>query len=129
MALRAALPDAATTITPGYSWRLDLDILFNGERPDDWPLWTVRMHVWSDCLRFSLTPGEGVTFEEVEGLAGASTPQVIPVVEMTEAQTLALRGERSIHYVIDLAPPDGDAEDYFAGSIKTVFSPPAELLR
>lgn len=128
MAQRASLPTAAATITPGYSWRLDLDVQFDGERPADWTLWTIRMHIWSDSVRFTLTNGDGVSFEPVEDLPGATGPIVIPVIIMSEARTESLRGLRMIQYVIDLKAPAGDAEDYFAGPLVAVHSPPAEML-
>lgn len=129
MALRAALPIEAVTITPGYSWRLDLDVLFDRERPDDWPEWAVRMHVWGDGTAFSLTPGSGVRFEPIAGLEGADEPQIIPVIEMAAAQTESLRGRKDLQYLIDLAAPGGEPEDYFSGPIKLLYAPPSELLR
>jgi len=128
MSQRAAIPDAAMTITPGYSWRLDLDVMFNGVRPDDWPDWCVRMHVWGGCQAFSLTVGDGVRFAEVPDLHEADAPHVIPVIEMSAARTSMLRDVPAITYVIDLQAPGGEPEDYFAGQIKTVFAPPPELL-
>lgn len=129
MAPRAALPETAMTITPGYQWRLDLDIEFHDGRPNDWPSWGVRMHVWGDGVQFSLSPGNGVRFEEVAGLDGADGPHTIPVIEMTAEQTESLRGCKAISYVIDLQEPGGVPVDYFAGTIRKTFSPPPELLR
>jgi hypothetical protein len=128
MAQRAALPQAAVTITPGYSWQLDLDIAFDGERPDDWDQWVVRMHVYSETVRFTLKPGDGVTFEAVPDLPNASAPVVIPIIRMSAARTESLRDAKLIHYTIDLKAPGDEAEDYFAGSLSRVPGPPAELL-
>lgn len=128
MSQRAALPDAAMTVTPGYSWRLDLDVMFNGVRPDDWQDWGVRMHVWGDCAAFSLTVGDGVSFVEVADLHDATSPHVIPVIQMTPSRTAMLRDAQAINYVIDLQAPGGEPEDYFAGRIKTAFGPPQGLL-
>ncbi|NKW09939.1 hypothetical protein HGG76_11550 [Ochrobactrum tritici] len=38
MSKRVALPIQAAIVAPGYTWRLDLDLMFDGDRPDDWPL-------------------------------------------------------------------------------------------
>src|SRR5690606_13825335 len=116
------------TVTPGYLGRLDMDILFDGERPSDWSEWTIRMHVWSDDVEIKLTNGDGVRFEEVDGLEGASAPVMIPVLEMDEPTTERLRNKRVVQYLIDLAAPGGAAEDYFAGSMRVVFSPPERML-
>lgn len=128
MAQRAALPAVTTTITPGYSWRLDLDVRFEDGRPTDWPDWVVRMHVWSEHVRFTLTNGQGVTFEVVDGLPGALSgtlvSAVIPIIAMTEAQTASLHDEKLINYLIDLRAPAGDAEDYLSGPISKVYGPP-----
>lgn len=128
MALRAALPVEAVTITPGYSWRLDLDVLFDKERPADWPDWIVRMHVWGEEIAFTLAPGCGVRFDAVDNLDGAEGPHVIPIIEMTAQQTESLRGHTGLQYLIDLTAPGGEAEDYFAGPLKTIYAPPSELL-
>lgn len=128
MTLRASLPVEAVTITPGYSWRLDLDILFDKQRPDDWPDWDVRMHVWGDGVSFTLSPGNGVRFDEVDGLDGAEEPHVIPIIEMTAQQTESLRKAGNLKYLIDVTPPGGVREDYFAGPLKVQFAPPRELL-
>lgn len=129
MALRAALPVEAMTITPGYSWRLDLDVLFDKERPDDWPDWIVRMHIWGDGTAFTLIPGSGVRFSEVDGLEGADGPHVIPIIEMTAQQTEGLRASANLKYLIDLTAPGGEPEDYFSGPLKLLYAPPMELLR
>ncbi|PWE52246.1 hypothetical protein DEM27_31865 [Metarhizobium album] len=124
---RAALPTEAVRFTPGYSWRLDLDIRFDGERPDDWPAWTIRMHIWTAGQAFTLTNDAGVTFEEIAGLPGGAA--VIPVIVMSVAQTEALRDVTApIQYLIDLKAPEGEAEDYFAGALAKQPGPPAELL-
>lgn len=130
MSRRAALPPEAMKITPGYSWRLDLDVAFDGVRPDDWPNWIVRMHIWTDCgLRLALRPAMGVTFEGVEDLPGASEPVTIPVIRLTSEQTSAMATRNSaINYLIDLQAPDGDAEDYFAGLLTFAGGPPLEML-
>lgn len=128
MAMRTALPAEAVTITPGYSWRLDLDILFDGERPTDWPDWIVRMHIWSDTLRMTLSPGNGVQFIAVEGLPKLSAAHVIPVIELTAAQTAHCGQAGRLSYLIDLTAPEGETEDYFFGYITKLPAPPAELL-
>lgn len=128
MAIRAALPAEAVTITPGYSWRLDLDVLFDGERPNDWPEWNVRVHIWGDGVAFTLVPGSGVRFDEVDGLDGEEGPHVIPIIEMTAQQTEALRTGGNFKYLIDMTPPGGVAEDYFSGPVKVLYAPPSELL-
>jgi len=129
MSRRAALPVEAVSITPGYSWRLDLDILFAGERPNDWPEWTVRMHVWNDCgsIRFTLQNGSGVTVEEVADLPGADAPVMIPVIRLTGQQTKGFK-TTPVNYLIDLTAPGGDAEDYFFGTFQVVPGPPLELI-
>lgn len=129
MAQRAALPTAAVTITPGYSWRLDLDVKFDGQRPEDWPDWAARMLIWGEgIVGIKLTNGSGVSFEQVSGLPGETDPVTVPVFRLTKAQTEMLRVARNIHYVIDLAAPGGEAEDYFAGPMVLTYGPPAELL-
>lgn len=128
MARRVALPSAVVEVTPGYSWRLDLDVLFDGQRPADWPSWNVRMHVWSDKIRFTLANGAGVAFEPIDDAPGAAGPVVVPVITMDAGRTESLRGERQINYLIDLEAPDGDAEDYFSGLLTILLSPHPELL-
>ena len=128
MSYRAALPQEAATITPGYSWQIILDVLFDGERPQDWQFWDVRMHVWSDDFRFTLSPGAGVSFEPVDDLEGETFPRIVPVLTMTEAQTNLARGTKPTHYLIDFKAPGGLREDYFAGPLSRIFAPPAEML-
>lgn len=129
MAQRAALPTPAVTITPGYSWRLDLDVKFDDVRPADWPDWTVRMLIWGEGIAgIKLTNGAGVSIEPVNDLPGETAPVTIPVIRLTGAQTQALRGGKGVNYIIDLKAPQGEAEDYFAGPMSFAFAPPAELL-
>lgn len=123
---RAALPTEAMRITPSYSWRLDLDIKFSGDRPNDWPNWSVRMHVWSDDFGFSLRPGSGVSFETVD--LASDGEFVIPVIRLTPEQTEAMRGLSGLRYLIDLSEPGGDPEDYFTGPLPVVPGPPRSLL-
>jgi hypothetical protein len=115
------------TITPGYSWRIDLDVRFDGVRPPDWPDWVVRMHVWGSDLRLSLTPGAGVTYEPVDDIAGETSPITMPVIRMTAAQTETFRQANGIQYVIDLKAPGGEAEDYFAGALGRLPGPPTGM--
>lgn len=130
MSQRASLPSEAVTITPGYTWRLDLDVAFDGERPTDWPDWQVRMHFWAPTgPLFTLTNGSGVSFDSVDDLPDATGPVTLPVIEMTAAQTEQMRGLELVQYLIDLKAPAGDAEDYFTGPIRVVPSPPAEMLQ
>lgn len=126
MAIRAALPIEAVTITPGYGWRLDLDVMFDGERPEDWQAWTVRALIWGEDVSIKLTPGDGVTFEVVPEIEGSP---VLPVIQLTGDQTDGLRGCQSLQYVIDMAPPGDDPVDYFAGPMRTVFGPPLGMVR
>lgn len=127
MSHRAALPEAAVTISPGYSWRIDLDVKFDGVRPADWSAWEIRMHVWCGAVEFSLTSSNGVTIESID--VGDGVLVDIPVIRMTAAQTESLRnGRDAIQYVIDFKAPGGEVEDYFAGNMKRIFSPPAGLL-
>jgi len=125
-AQRAAFPAEIMTVSPGYPWQLFLDVKFDGTRPADWSLWQVRMHVWADGFAgFSLVPGQGVSFESLA--QGGAT---IPVIRMSGAQTESLRNLAGpIFYTIDLQPPDGEVEDYFAGNISRTFSPPVERLQ
>lgn len=128
MALRASLPAEAVTITPGYTWRLDLDITFNGERPTDWPDWILRMHVWGDGVAFKLEPGDGVWFEQVPDIVDAGSPAIVPIIEMSAARTELLRDGRNLHYLIDMTAPGGVSEDYFSGPLKVLYAPPRELI-
>lgn len=125
MAERVALPQAAMTITPGYSWRLELDVKFDGERPSDWPEWSARMHIWGGGFQQTLKPGAGVSFEEV-ALPGGNATCVVFV--MDGQQTEAMRDVPIINYLIDLQAPQGEAEDYFAGQIKKLTAPPEGML-
>ncbi|KAB2665996.1 hypothetical protein F9K91_07655 [Brucella tritici] len=130
MSKRVALPIQAAIVAPGYTWRLDLDLMFDGDRPDDWPLWTIRMHVWSRRgPLFTLAPGDGVTFEEVEFLPGADEALVIPVIRMTGQQTALLTTSCAAQYLIDVTPPGGDVEGYFSGSFTIVPGPPLEMIQ
>lgn len=130
MSLRASLPQEAVTITPGYSWRIDLDVLFDGERPQDWPEWRVRMHIWGTGVAMSLTIGDGVRFDYIEPPPhGGDVPIMVPIIELTAHKTEMLRDTQALQYLIDIASPDGEPEDYFSGQLKTIYSPPAELLR
>lgn len=121
MAIRAALPIEAVTITPGYSWRLDLDVMFDAERPEDWPNWHVRARIWSETVQISLTPGNGISFEAVPEIEGVP---VIPIIRLSAAQTDDLRGCQALQYVIDMAPAGAEPVDYFAGPMKVAFGPP-----
>lgn len=125
---RAALPASVTTITPGYAWELVLDVQFAGERPDDWPDWGIRMHIWHDtaALRLTLEQGAGISIEPVELAQGLTAP--VPVIRLTAAQTEALRPSGLVHYVIDLTAPGGEPEDYLAGTITRIYAPPASML-
>lgn len=129
-AQRAAFPAAIMTVSPGYPWQLVLDVKFDGERPTDWPLWRIRMHVWADdFVGFSITTGHGISIEPVT-LPGEQASVEIPVIRMTGAQTESLRLLKSAPlYTIDLQPPGGEVEDYFAGNISRSFSPPIERLQ
>jgi hypothetical protein len=129
MTYRAALPQEAATITPGYSWQIVLDVLFDGERPQDWEMWEIRMHVWTDEVSFKLTPGDGVSFEPIEDLEGETFPRILPVITMTAQQTEVLRGAKPAHYVIDFKAPGGERDDYFAGPLSRVFAPPSGMLQ
>jgi hypothetical protein len=130
MERRKALDQPATTFTPGYSWRLNLDVKFGPkgqeERPDDWSLWQVRMHIFWGQEGFTLTNGSGITVENVSELTAG--PYDIPVIRLTGAQTELLRHPQPIHYVIDIMAPDDVAKDYFAGQMTRAFGPPASLL-
>lgn len=123
---RVALPAEAMRITPGYGWHIDLDIKFDGARPTDWQLWTIRMHVWGDKTQLSLRPGEGVSFEAVD-LGEAGSP-VVPVIRMTAAQTEMLREAGALHYIIDVKAPGGEAEDLFGGAMQRLPAPPRDLI-
>ncbi len=130
MSQRASFPQEAVTVTPGYSWRLDLDLKFDGERPADWPDWTIRMHFWDGAgPRLTLTNGSGVTFEEADDLPGATAPVVIPVIRLSEAQTASFSRSTAISYLVDVAAPGADAEDLFHGHVTVAISPPAEMLQ
>lgn len=128
MAQRASLPEASTTITPGYSWELILDVLFDNVRPDDWGLWGVRMLVWSELVGAKMEPGSGVTFEPQTGLLNAGGPVVVPVIRMTGAQTELFRNAPTINYILDLKPPEGEEIPYLGGSMRLAPTPPRELL-
>lgn len=125
---RVPLPAEVTQFAPGYEWRVDLDIAFAGERPDDWPDWTVRMHVWVGDVAFTLDAEDGVTIEPVEGLPGTEGPVDIPVIRMSAARTETLRGRSSANYVIEITAPDDEPEDLLAGVLVEIVSPPPELL-
>lgn len=126
MAIRVALPIEAVTITPGYSWRLDLDVMFDGERPDDWPNWTVRALIWGDTASLKLTPGNGISFEAVPEIEGAP---IIPIIRLSADQTDGLRGCQALQYIIDLAPEGEDPVDYFAGPMAVNFGAPVGMAR
>ncbi len=128
MSHRAALPVDAVTITPGYHWRLDLDIQFDGQRPADWPEWIVRMHIWGNGVELSLVPGNGIEYEQVTELLDNNSAVIIPVIELTAQQTSSFKPGGGINYIIDIAAPGGVAEDYFAGYIHILTSPPQGLL-
>lgn len=121
---RVPLPTEATVITPGYSWAIDLDVLFDGQRPVDWTSWTIRMHVWSEQSRVTVTNGAGVSFGVVNGI-------MMPTVRLTGEQTNLFRNSNLIQYVVDFTSPTGvgDAEDYFAGVITKAIAPPQEMLQ
>lgn len=127
VANRAALPDQAVNFTPGYTWRLDLDIKFDGERPIDWPEWNIRMHIWAGNVRFTLTNGNGVTFESVT-VDDTGNEFIIPIIRMSAEQTASLAPVNNINYVIDMRAPGGESEDYFAGIMDKSIGPPLEML-
>lgn len=126
VANRAELPEQAVTFTPGYSWSLEMDVKFDGERPIDWPDWIIRMHIWAGTHRLTLINDNGVTFEEVS--ISETEDAIIPVIRMTADQTATFASVNNIHYVIDMKAPDADAEDYFAGIMSKSFGPPLEML-
>lgn len=126
MSQRASLPQEAMSITPGYSWRIDLDVKFDGERPTDWPDWTVRLHIWGGEFQKTLTNGSGVTYESTD-IGGVEA--VVPVITLTGAETAEMAAVTDvIYYLVDIRAPAGEAEDYFAGSFKRLPGPPVGML-
>lgn len=77
----------------------------------------------------SLTDGDGVRFDYIDQITDGGSPVLVPVIEMTAEKTSMLRDKGALQYLIDIAAPDGEAEDYFSGSLNLLYSPPAELLR
>ncbi len=109
------IPSQCLEVTPGYSWELSLDVLFEGDRIEDIDLWDLEVVIWgrNDKL-FTLIKGNGL-FIENETLDDDSIIKVI-TIKLTEEQTLSLKSYPKPNFSLTIREPNEGATIYFVGT-------------
>jgi hypothetical protein len=111
----ARLPESAVKMWPGYVWQIDLDVGFDGVRPD-WAggAYLVKCDVYYGATVVNLTIGSGITITErsVPGTITnpSSTPinYSIPIIRLTDLQTALFGADNEPSYLIAVSPAGGD---------------------